>query len=196
VRNQIQKLSERGIRWLQRSGVVAHFEGIEIADLRNRSPHFRDTVLAALKLIKSTDPRRFARVQRHLKWIVNSTLRVPGLALYRHGTQTCMMDFVEPTPGSDAEYPIVSCASTLVHEATHGVVACRGIAYTKDLRSRIERLCVTEEQRFLIHLTITRPALASSLYHEYDPSRWKEAWAITPFQTFVAVMRRIFFQPG
>jgi hypothetical protein len=192
MRKQFQKLSIRILIWMQRTSEVARFEGIVIADFRNKSSHFRDTVLAALKLIKVSDARRFARVKRHLKWIVNSTLRVPGMAEYYHPTQTCRMDFVEPTPGSDAGYPIGSCASTLVHEATHGVVACRGIAYSKKLRSRIERLCVTEEQRFLIHLTITQPALASSLYFEYDPARWKESWAITRFQDLAAVLRRCF----
>jgi len=193
MRKQLQRLLNRGVLWIQRTSEVARFDGIAIADYRNRSSHFRDTVLSALDLIKRTDARRFARVKRQLKWIVNSTLRVPGMADYYHGTQTCRIDFVEPAPGSDAEYPIGSCASTIIHEATHGVVACRDIAYSKKLRSRIERLCVTEEQRFLIHLTITRPALATSLYHEYDPARWKDSWAITPFQNLTAILRRIAF---
>jgi len=83
-------------------------------------------------------------------------------------------------------------ACVLVHEATHGVICSRGIPYSRELRSRIERLCVTEEQRFLIHLTITHPDLASGLYREFDASKWRASWNATRTERFLAVIKRAF----
>lgn len=70
------------------------------------------------------------------------------------------------------------------------MIQSRGIDYTPKLRFRIERLCVREEQRFLIHLTITRPELAERLYSEFDGAKWTSSWKQTPSEHFRAQMRR------
>lgn len=173
---------------------MARFDGIVVADLRihrNQTPHFRDTLLASLRLLKDTDSGRFTRVRRRIAWIVNCTLSVHGEAEYRHATRTCAIDFQEPTPVFDPQFLIGWYACTLVHEATHGEIRSRGILYTAELRSRIERLCVSEEQRFLLRLTITRPELADRLYSDFDASEWKRSWAATRAEQFRAQLRRI-----
>jgi len=94
--------------------------------------------------------------------------------------RACAIDFIEPSPEYDSEYLIGSYACTLVHEATHGAIDARGVLYTPKLRSRIEHLCVREEQRFVIRLTLTRPALADRRYRDFDFSQWEPSWRATP----------------
>jgi hypothetical protein len=44
-------------------------------------------------------------------------------------------------------YFLTAYASTLVHEATHGVIDARGIPYNKRFRERIELVCIHEETK-------------------------------------------------
>ena len=174
---------------------MARFEGIILADLHTPSTqtqHFRDILLEALRLLKATDPRRFERVRTHLAWIVHQTLERRGMAEYRHRNRSCAIDFLEPSPDYDREYFVGWYGCVLVHEATHGQIRSRGILYTPELRSRIERLCVQEEQRFVTRLTFTHPDLAERLYHEFDASQWDRAWKDTPREIFVTRLKRIF----
>jgi hypothetical protein len=183
AKRTLMNLAKGAILWIQSRGEVAQFEGIILADLRNRrnqTGHFRETLLAALRLLKETDPCRFARVRRRLSWIVQTTLSPLIGAQYHHEVRTCAIDFIEPSPEYDSEYLIGCYACTLIHEATHGAIQSRGILSTPKLRSRIEYLCVREEQRFVIRLTLTQPALADRLYREFDFSEWEPSWRTTP----------------
>ena len=194
MRRLIQRLATRGQLWIYRTSEVARFDGIILADVGNRraqTPHFLEILLAALRLLKDADSQRFARVRRRISWIVNCTLGVQGAAEYQHAARACAIDFQEPTPVFDPEFLVGWYACTLVHEATHGEIRSRGVLYTVKLRSRIERLCVEEEQRFILSLTITRPELASRLYREFDAAEWKQFWAATAGEKFRAQLRRI-----
>ena len=145
----IQRLVNRGYLWVQRKNEVARFDGIILADIRRRSPHFKATLLAALQLIRDHDPRRFARVQRHIAWIVNCDWELGLAAEYNYEIRTCTIDFKEPPPDCAEMISAGLYARRIIHEATHGVVLSRGIAYAPELRVRIEELCVTEENRFV-----------------------------------------------
>lgn len=196
MRKLIARLATGVVLWFQSRSEVARFDGIILADLRShrgQTQHFRNTLLAALRLLKETDPRRYARVSTRLSWVVSTTLSRHGTAEYRHATRTCAIDFLEPSPEYDSEFLIGWYACTLVHEATHGEIRHRGIPYTRELRSRIERLCVREEQRFVTRLTLTRPDLADRLYYEFDAANWKWSWSATRGERFRAELRRIFF---
>jgi hypothetical protein len=176
--------------WCYRKNEICQFDGIRLADLKG-GPHFREILLAALRLLQATDLRRFQRVRKHLFWVVRTTLSIPGLAVYNSLTRACEIDFLSPSSEFDAECLIGWYACTLVHEATHGVICSRGIAYTPKLRSRIEHICVKEEQRFLFRLTFTQPDLADRLYREFDASHWKESWSTTPRERLRVKLRRI-----
>ena len=186
----IHQLLRRAQFRLQTSSKVGEYEGIALADLRERSDHFRTTLLAAIQLLRATDPRRFARVQREIAWIVNCTLPCPG-AEYDGEFRMCRVDFEEPTATSDSQFAIGWWACTLVHEATHGVVGRRGIIYAGDLRSRIERLCVREENRFLDRLSTTHPELAQELHRQYSAAEWEFAWRATPRELVSSLFRRL-----
>jgi hypothetical protein len=143
--------------------------------------------------LKETDPRRFGRVRRRLKWITYQILARRGAAHYRHETRTCAIDFLEPSPEYPPEYLIGLYACTLVHEATHGEIRSRGVHYTPELRSRIEQLCVREEQRFVSRLKLSHPNLAAGLNPEFDASLWEWKWRATAADHFIAQTKRIFW---
>ena len=197
MKTLFRKLSLKAQLWILNSCEVARFEGITIADLRNcnnRSPRFPEIMLAALQLLKATDPTRYARVRRRLAWISYETLAIRGSAEYHHATGRCCIDFLEQSPEYDKEFLVGSYASTLVHEATHGEIESRGIHYTPELRSRIEHLCVKQEQKFIKRLANTHPDLARSLHYEFDASNWEWSWKATRWERLQKEMKRIFFR--
>jgi hypothetical protein len=77
----------------------------------------------------------------------------------------------------------------LVHEATHGVVAARGIHYERALWSRIERLCVHEENRFVKRLRNQGFDGAEQLEREFDERRWEFSWTATRGQRIRALFK-------
>jgi len=194
MRKLLFTLVNRGRRWLSRTSEVARWEGVILADLRNRrhqTPHFRDTLLASLQLLQRADPRRLRRVLRHIDYITNTTLPRAG-AQYSYDIRTCVLEFQEPTAEFDIPYLIGWYACVLVHEATHGVIRSRGIRYTPELRERIEQLCVREEQRFIRHLSAVDTELAARLPHDFDSRDWNWYWHATPFERFSLHMTRCF----
>ena len=209
MRALVSRIAKRWILRLQRDREVARFEGIILADFHvsgwrarlrlgassriaeRRTPHFREIILASLELLKRSEPRLFARVKRHIAWIVNTTLSHGG-AEYDYGIRTCSIDFQEPGPQFDSPYLIAWYACTLVHEATHGVIRARGIRYSAELRDRIERLCVLEEQRFVRRLSAEDPALAARIPCEFNASDWHGRWSATRFECFRLSIARLF----
>ena len=99
-----------------------------------------------------------------------------GAAEYSHAIRTCYVEFQEPSAEFDVSFLIGWYACVLVHEATHGVLRSHGIGYTPELRERIERLCVREEQRFVHRLCAIDPNLAARLAREFDARDWHWHW--------------------
>lgn len=190
IRATIARLAERAAFAVQRHSEVARYEGIILADLRRRSPYFQKILLAALRLLQCSDPRRFRRVQRYIHYIVNRTLDHPG-AQYDYETLTCRIDFEEPDVSAADEFSIAYHASNLVHEATHGAIAARGIPYAGELRGRIERLCVREENRFVQRLRNIGFAGAVRLHRDFDESEWEFSWNASRRQRMAALIKRL-----
>ncbi len=191
-------LSTKAQLWILRSCEVARFDGIILADPRNpsnRTPHFREVILAALRLLKQTDPYRYARVRRRLSWIVYTRLNPHTAAEYQHGTRTCAIDVRELSSAEDLEFLVGWNALVLVHEATHGGIRSRGIQYTPEHRLRIEQLCVKEEQAFVRRLASKKPDLASRLSYEFDASLWEWSWNTGRWEGLLADLRRALFPP-
>jgi hypothetical protein len=146
--------------------------------------------LAALQLIKQLDSRRFRRLQRHITWIVNCPLPKGG-GQYHYPTRTCRLDVEKGMPKPDADYAAAAIASTLIHEATHGVLRARGIGYSAQLRARVERCCVREQNRFLGRLCSSRPDIAKFLHREFTESGWHCSWTATRLQSLSDLIRRL-----
>jgi hypothetical protein len=189
VTKPIEALLHRYLLRLQRSSEVARFDDIILADTQD-STLFRSAVPAALQLIKDLDSRRYRRLKRYIKWIVNCPLPFGG-GQYNYSTKTCRLDFEKTANEPDPEYAAAATASTLVHEATHGALRARAIGYSGQLRSRVERCCVREQNRFLARLSSSRPDIAKYLHREFSESHWHRYWTATPIQSFLDLVRRL-----
>jgi hypothetical protein len=185
----LQAVFGRYLLRLQRENEIARFDDIILSDTQD-SALFRSAVPSALQLIKSLDSRRFRRLQRYVKWIVNCPLPNGG-GQYHYPTRTCRLDIEKTANEPDPDYAAAAVASTLVHEATHGALRARAIGYTPQLRARVERCCVREQNRFLARLSTSRPDIAKLLYSEFAESRWHRSWTATPFQSFLDLFRRL-----
>jgi hypothetical protein len=177
--------------WIQRNNQIAEFDGIALCELRPYSPTFKKVLLDAFALLKESDPRRFARVKRYLKWVINGPLAFAGCE-YRHSTQTCVIDYAELEDETDLSFWIAWYASALIHEATHALLLARGIPYSSEFRVRAERLCVTEENRFARRIAATQHKIAERLHREFDESLWHRSWNSTRHERARALFRRLF----
>jgi hypothetical protein len=183
-------LGRKGVLWIYHRYETASFDGIALVDWAE-TPHFTRIITAARKLIKETDPRRFRRVQRQIRFIVSCT-RPFGGGAYFSDTKSCDFDFVVIRSDGDVEFYTPWYACALVHESTHGYLQSRGIPYTPENRTRIEKLCVAEEQRFAKRLVLS-PHVSAWLQETqvFNPRRWERSWKTTSWKAFVLTMRRI-----
>lgn len=177
---------------LNASSEVGRFEGIGLAHLRWRDDSralFRETMLAARRLIQERDSRRLERVKRHLKWITNAVSNTTG-ASYEHAIQTCNLELQDLRDVSwDVHVAFHACL--IIHEATHGTVEARGISYNEKNRGRIERLCTTEQNRFAARLSAFDPDRypAKLLQLTFDEDLWHGEWTMTRGEWRLAVLR-------
>ena len=98
----------------------------------------------SLDLISKFDPRRYRQICRDVKMIwVSAT--PPNYAEWLDELKMCILDrqFVCSTDVSPAQI-----AATIVHEATHARLFRAKIAYTQDIRMRVEQICFKAELAF------------------------------------------------
>ena len=191
-------LGDRMILWLARGSQVGCVDGIRLADIR-KNDCFRTTIERALALSRQYDPRRYKRVIRYIHWIVNQATPFQTIE-YTTSINACMVEFLE-IPGVGSELLAAFYACCLVHEATHGVVDSWGISYRGENKVRVERLCVTEQNRFASRLAIAQPTLypENFLRLEFDQGMWKDAWTGNRFKAAVSLLGRAMSntaQPG
>lgn len=101
-------------------------------------------------MLAAMDARRFVRVQRTIRLIVNLPLRY-GAKYWTFG-KVCDVDLSQLPFRSKPTLAMHHYVCTLVHEATHGHVERFRLPYVKRTRVRIERLCVLEAWRFAMRL--------------------------------------------
>ncbi|MEM6821060.1 MAG: tetratricopeptide repeat protein [Verrucomicrobiota bacterium] len=174
-----------------RLGELGQYRGIRITDVNlddSDDALFLDMVTEALKLIEKNDLRRFERVCRHVNWIVNSELL--SLGRYQRIFRVCYLDFLGYGVAEEREKNVVRLALTIIHEATHGHIFAKHVAYTKSLRIRIERLCRLEEERFLEKLDRRwKEELSEEL--KFDPRPWIDSWQQKISERFRSMLKRI-----
>ena len=126
----ITLIFEPFLRWLLNSAECESFEGIKLVDFsaRRKTQHrFQVDTLAALRLIKSVDPRRFRRIRREIKMIVNS--EYSSFGSYKRLGKRCEIDYNRFDFTKHPEYYLWWYATVLVHEATHGAIYSKQIHY-------------------------------------------------------------------
>jgi hypothetical protein len=191
VRRLINRLARKYEERVYKQHEIGCIEGIVLSDLYDDTRFFRETITAAIKLIKRDDQRRFARLKRHIRLIVHTTRPFGGAGFYRK--KVCEIDF-SPQPKSEYEVQFYAAyyACVLVHESTHGLLNARNIPYTTENRLKIERLCLLEEARFARHLRL-EPRILEWLQRAlpHEVARWEPLWKATPLQELILILRRI-----
>jgi len=193
MRAFFDRLNDRIALFGFRLGEIGCVDGIHLAHLRWRDDSrecFRSTIEASLGLIRERDPRRYARVKRHVRWIVNRVANTMG-AEYRWGIRACSLELQDLREVSQ-DVHVAFHACLIVHEATHGVLESCGIAYDEKIRIRIERLCVLEQNRFAAKLSRFDPERypVRLLHSEFDDRYWRWEWTATSVQRRKAFLSR------
>ena len=179
-------------RELRRMFAPTSFDGISIVDMslrRGLDERFQADIVAALNLIKRVDPRRYHRIQREVRCIKN-TEQIP-ITSYARLLQTCTFDYSRIDARKNPEWYHWWLAMKLVHEASHGAIYSRNIAYTPGLRLRIERLCHREETRFAKRADMVNKQWCDALVSEFDERRWQPHWNMTAWERVTRLIARI-----
>ena len=185
-------IMEPFLRWLLNSVECESFDGVKIVDFsarRNVIHRFQVDTVAALRLIKSVDPRRFKRIQREMPMVVNS--EYSAYATYKRLGKRCEIDYNRFDLTDHPEYYLWWYATVLVHEATHGAVYSKYIHYIPRLRSRIERLCETEARRFATKADTNARNWSNTLVQQFDEKKWHKSWYSTPLQRTKKLLSRM-----
>ena len=105
---------------------------------------FASAVEAALQQLRIADPRRHRRLIEQVRYIVN--LPLISAANYSRWGRICLIDYGRVYLD---DFLREELACSLVHESTHGLLHSKRIHPPTYGWKRIERICVTEELRFL-----------------------------------------------
>lgn len=148
------------IRWSE----IRQIEGMEVRVFEDRvvASDLFDKVGAALRLIMTSDPPRYARIRRDLKRVL-LTLASGGQYLPRLETCRIGIDFVRRSSPLEV-------AMMIAHEATHARLWRIGYRYEPADRERIERICVRAET--MLASRIPGSALAIARTEQLLESRW------------------------
>jgi hypothetical protein len=123
------------------------YRGIELVAFPPYRLDALTEVVDALELVRRTDQRRFARIERFIKRIVLANWK-KHLGFYNTISQVCALKKL-PIPEDSRILAIYNYSATLIHEATHAMLDKRRFPPTRANLKRIEKLCVKEEVRFL-----------------------------------------------
>jgi hypothetical protein len=145
--------------------------------------------LEALQLIERVDPRRFRRIQQQIRIIVHSEL-VSG-ATYKRVGRICDVDYTRYKLERDHDWYLRCYASALVHEATHGVLYSRFVAYTARNRLRTEKLCQLEERRFLRRLDTPDRCWSDEILGEFDTLWYEQHYRTGQLSKALQLRKRI-----
>lgn len=187
VSRLLDRISLRSIREHE----VARYGAISIADFRGAGEAFRTDIVQALQLVSEHDARRFGRVQRTCRFVVNHPIPRGSPATYSNEWNACLMDYDMLRGIEPAEFRQGCIACLLVHEATHGLIERRKIRYVGDNRLRIEQLCMREQNRFAARLTASAPGLYSGLQMDFRDSDWTSRWAQSSLVALLSYLRHL-----
>ena len=166
---------------------------------RNLDEPFVQATRAALKLIERYDPRRFRVVEQEFGLIVNQ--HMASDAAYQRSTRQCKVSFTSywvdeggnfcaDPQAKHYEWYLARYASMLVHESTHGKLDSLHFPYTKKTRVRIERICVSEQRRFLARLPQDSYDL-HTIVSPFDVQRWEALWNMGYWERFKRIMQSV-----
>jgi hypothetical protein len=171
------------------SSLIEVYHGIGICDInsdKSDDRKFLECTKKALDCIKKVDSAVFNRVKRELKYIVNRELASSGV--YSKLTKSCKIDFGRYKFDLDYDWCFYSYISTIIHEATHGYIASKGIGYNKENRGRIEEICEKASARFLRKTSYKN---AEEIIGKFDESRWHFYWNASAWEETKIILKRM-----
>ena len=173
----VHKLTDLAFVWLYKKSMVGSFDGIPLVSLNEGVADYVRVISRALELIRDQDPRRFARVKKQTSWLVDRPHPCGfGSGAYQHRIKATNVDFECRPAVGDELFHAAYFAGIIVHEATHGVIRDRCISTTPENRIQVERICRTEENRFLVSVMRYFPHLPAKLIRPFDPEDWNASW--------------------
>jgi hypothetical protein len=205
-----QILRCKDIERYRRKTVAVH-DGIRIVDASfrpDRQNEFVRRMKQALDFIARADGRRYARIRKHVRFIVHRELVGAG-AKYKRLSRACLVDLTQYdflTPRTVGWF----LAGSLVHEATHGRIGervrfrrgsiawlhdatggkvfRRGVTWNPENRWREEKMCLLEEARFArrvdrvfgeaMEKVRTDPARQQRILQAYQSIYTKSVWRV------------------
>ena len=190
--NLLKRLADKGFVRLYRGSVVGDFDGITLVSLCPNPDAFVQCIRASLKLIRDYDPRRYKRVVKQTRWLVDSTLSGGSYSgEYQHRIKATGIDFELDESVGDQHFHEAYYASLVIHEATHGVIRDRNIDTEPGNRIQVERICTAESNRFIGLLQRSIPTLSDELVRPFNPVNWAESWNSGPLRRALKELRRI-----
>ena len=105
---------------------------------------FATAVAAALQQLEDLDPRRHRRIIQQIRYIVNAPMI--SAAGYSRWGRVCLIDYGRVYLDHSMQEEL---ACSLVHESTHGLLHSKRVHPPTYGWSRVEKICVAEELRFL-----------------------------------------------
>jgi len=105
-----------------------------------------ETIRESLALIQKTDPRRFARLQRHFACIIAARLK--GDSDYFPLGRTCLVNPLSFLRHPSQEGRARALAISLVGQSTRAAVLSKAPVLGPRHPRRLSRICLTEEIRF------------------------------------------------
>ena len=153
----------------------------------------------ALKLVERYDSRRLRVIEREFDLIVNQPLA--SSAAYERSTRQCKVNFTRywtdenrqlcTDPQTEHyEWYLARYASMLIHEATHGRLYSSYFPYNKKTRTQIERICVSEQRRFLARLPQDSYDFRA-IVPAFDPQRWEASWNMSRKERFKRITQSL-----
>jgi hypothetical protein len=158
-----------------RGSVVSEVDGIALVDLRRHGDSFRCTIESSLRLLRDYDPRRYARLRRHVRWIVNQVSLVTNGLDYNPRIAVCTFEFSEIAGVNEQTYA-AQIACSLVRVATQGLILSRGIQQGPEYWIRVARICITEQNRFAARMSAVDPECYSADRLQWEPDLDETYW--------------------
>ena len=171
---------------------LSTYKGITIAVAswsRSSEATFLASTIEALQLVERTDPRRFKRIQQHVRYIVHADL--PSSACYNRLGRICLLDYRRYRFQENHDWYLYCYASILVHEATHGAINSYYIPDIKPTHLRLEKLCHLEERRFLQRLATENQSWVQKVAGEFDEQYYSEYYNRNWFAKWQKIWKRI-----
>jgi hypothetical protein len=181
-------------RWGIKSSVGRCIGPIGVVDFNQDDTDnvaFLQATVDAIELIEQISPRRHRLLFREIRYIVNAELNSGGC--YDHFCKCIEVDFGKYhlyPESDDYGWYLARYAALLVHEATHGRIYAFRFPYVKQTRVQIERICRTEQRRFLESWSRGRFDI-SELSPEFDEKQRDYHWKSNRFRQGRDFLRRV-----